>query len=145
MKPGLNLILPCPITQKGPGEPCCTGHLSYSSDSLANHLASRHNQQGLKSFAEKHCLPDSGYMAAALKGGPNSPGALIGGTKKQLAELIRQWITAPYAKLVVDPRRVASDNLDTCETLGPEITGIVFRREWRYGGNQKGRTHYPAM
>ncbi|MCP3679104.1 MAG: hypothetical protein GY782_02015, partial [Gammaproteobacteria bacterium] len=140
-----NLILPCPITQKGTGEPCCNEHLCFSSESLANHLASRHNQQGLKSFAEKHCLSDSGYMAAALKGGPNSPSALIGGTKKQLAELIRQWITAPYTKLVVDPRKVANDNLDTCETLGPEITGIVFRREWRYGGNPKGRTHYPTM
>ncbi len=24
MKSGLNLVLPCLITQKGPGEPCCT-------------------------------------------------------------------------------------------------------------------------
>ncbi len=95
MKSGLNLILPCPITQKGPGEPCCTEHLSFSSGSLAYHLASRHNQRVLKSFIEEHCLTDSSYVALAPQGGPNSPAAMVGGTKKQLAELIRQWITAP--------------------------------------------------
>ncbi|MCP3888136.1 MAG: hypothetical protein GY702_04590 [Desulfobulbaceae bacterium] len=144
MKPGLNLILSCPITQKGTGESCCTEHFSYSSGSLAYHLANRHNQRELRLFVDDHCLPDRSYVALALQGGPNSPAEMAGGTKKQLAELIRQWITAPYAKLVVDPRKVACDNLDACETLGPEITGMVFRREWRFGGNLKG-THYQSL
>ncbi len=68
-------------------------------------------------------------MALASQGGPNSPAEMARGTKKRQAELIRQWITAPYAKLVVDPRKVACNNLDACETLGQEITGMVFRRE----------------
>ncbi len=66
------------------------------------------------------------------------------GTKKRQAELVRQWITALYTKLVVDPRKVASNNLDACETLDPEITGMIFRTEWRFAGNYR-KTHYQTL
>ncbi len=144
MKQDLNMVLPCPITQRANGDSCCEEHLSYSSVNLAHHLANHHNQQELSSCIQNHCLPDKDFVALLSQGGPNSPTEMARGTKKRQAELVRQWITAHYTKLVVDPRKVASNNLDACETLDQEITGMVLWREWHFAGNYR-KTHYQTL
>ncbi len=45
---------------------------------------------------------------------------------------------------MVDPRKVASNNLDACEKLDQEITGMVFRKEWCFVGIYK-KSHYQTL